>query len=213
LEVHWQETGDDAMSGMTPSKPVAEGQIGKINDLLAAKLRKSGLQSDSVQQVLEHQGGQLATDLLAVIRRYTDAVSNTISRCVTVDRSLSPEQALVATGRKQYVNDTVVKTMPNGEGDEMDVFFFNLGRWISDDNLEKEYAARGLVPCDPYTLAKVNQDDPAFADQHPNGTHWKDGDDKWCFAAFLRWNDGRSVGVDRHGIAWSGRWWFAGVRK
>jgi hypothetical protein len=41
---------------MTPSKPIIEGQIGKINDLLAAKLRKSDLESHSVQKVLEYQG-------------------------------------------------------------------------------------------------------------------------------------------------------------
>lgn len=200
------------MSNMTPSKPIAEGQIGKINDLLSAKLRKSGMQSDPIQQVLEHQGGQLATDLLAVVRRYVDAESELISRWATVDHSLSSRQALEATGRNLHVNDDVVKTMPNGDSDE--VFFFNLGRYINDDNLEKEYEARGLVPCDPFTLAKVNQDDPAFADEYPNCTHWGRGDDgTWASAAFDRFIGERRVDVRRCGGDWSDSWWFAGVRK
>jgi hypothetical protein len=45
-----------------------------------------------------------------------------------------------------------------------------------------------------------NAADPAFADEYPNGTHWKNVYDKYCFAAFDRWDDERRVFVNRGGI-------------
>jgi hypothetical protein len=79
--------------------------------------------------------------------------------------------------------------------------------------LDKEYERRGLKPADPYTLAAVNEADPAFADKHPNGTHWKDADDKWRYAAFYRWSDERRAHVYRSDYDWDDRWWFPGFRK
>ena len=58
-----------------------------------------------------------------------------------------------------------------------------------------------------------NINDPAFADEHPNGTHWKNADDKWCFVTFNHWIDERYVYVDRDDGGWRAYWWFAGVRK
>lgn len=200
------------MSDMIPS-PITENQIGKMNEIFSAKLRKAELQSGPVQQVLEYRGGQLAVDLLAVVQQHVDAESTMISRNTVVDRFLSPQQALEATGRKQYLANNVVKTMSNGKGDKAEVFFFNLGCWISDDDLGKEYVKRGLVPCDSHTLSKVNQDDPTFADDHPNCTYWKDGDGRWCFAIFFCWLGERRVYVYHDDDDWDGAWWFAGVRK
>jgi hypothetical protein len=91
--------------------------------------------------------------------------------------------------------------------------FFKLNRYVSDADLDKEYELRGLKPADPYSLAAVNEDDPAFADDHPNGTHWKDGDGNWCYAVFRRWFDERDVFVSRDGNGWDDGWWFAGLRK
>jgi len=59
----------------------------------------------------------------------------------------------------------------------------------------------------------VNEADPAFADEHPNGTHWKDAEGKWCFVAFVGWDDERRVNVHRSGLDWNAYWWFACVRK
>lgn len=138
---------------------------------------------------------------------------NQIIRHAIVNRTRTPQGALDATGRKQYTDTDVVAEMPQGDGDETDVVFFKLGRYISDDDLEKEYEMRGLMPADPYALSAVNEADPAFADEHPNCTHWKDKDGKWCYAAFDRWVDDRNVHVDRLGHGWDDRWWFAGRRK
>ena len=104
--------------------------------------------------------------------------------------------------------------MPRGEGDEAEVFFFKLGRYVNDADLEKEYELRGLKPADPYSLAAVNEADPAFADDHPNGTHWKDKSGNWCSARSYQWGAGeRCVNVYRYDFDCFDYCFFAGVRK
>ncbi|MEK7509154.1 MAG: hypothetical protein AAB605_00395 [Patescibacteria group bacterium] len=194
-------------SGMT------EGQIENVLDKLRASLRKhrSEFSSDVAQQVCGVEN--LGMELFAVVREHAERFSDMIIRCVQVNRARAPQDALKATGRNLYVNDAVVKTMPKGEGDEAEMHFFKLDRWTSDEDLKQEFDKRGFKAADPYSLAAVNEADPVFADTHPNGTHWKDASGKWCYAAFYRWHDPHHVHVHRHGHDWSGRWWFAGVRK
>ena len=199
---------------MIPSdETISAGQVGKIQEDLGAALRKSGLLREPVQQVIENQSAALNTELVAVVRKYVEMVSNIIVRRVPVNILRTPQQALDATGHKQYTNNDVVAAMPKGAGGEVEVHFFKLDRYISENDLEDEYASHGLKPADPYSLAAVNEADPAFADEHPNGTHWKDAKGKWCFAAFDRWDDGRELSVDRYDNDWLDYWWFAGVRK
>jgi hypothetical protein len=144
---------------------------------------------------------------------HVEKFANMISRRVKVNRNHSPEEMLNSTGRKQYTDHDVVKRMPKGEGEEVDVIFFKLGRYVTNYELEKEYELRGLKPADPYSLGAVNEADPAFADSHLNGTQWKDALGKWCYIAFRRWRDGPFVRVVRHDDGWGDRWWFAGLRK
>lgn len=201
------------METHNPIEPITDGQIGKVKELLDAKLRKykKELPSNLVQQVLGDP--KLTDELLSVIRKRIEAISDMIVRTVKVNRNRSAKEALKVTGRNQYVDDSVVKAMPKGEGEETEVVFFKIGRQVSDDELDKEYELRGLKPADPYSQAAVNEADPAFADEHPNGTHWKDKDGKWCFATFDRFADERFVVVSRRGRDWGDGWWFAGVRK
>lgn len=206
---------------MTPSagsKTTTPGQIDKAVANFRALLEKHAgeFDTEAVQTVLGQS--ELAGEQLAIFRRRVEAVSNLIIRCVKVDRSLTPQQALDATGRKQYTNRQVVDSMPPGEGYEVEVVFFKLdlserNGYISGHDLEKEFELRGLIPTDPFSLAAVNRDDLAFADEKPNAAHWKDADGNWCFAAFNRWDDEREVLVDRHDHDWDDRWWFAGLRK
>jgi len=202
---------------MNPSiEPITEGQIGKLNELIRARLLKSSsqFQKDPFQDVLEHQGEELINEIITVIIKKVDAVSGMIIRHVSVNRKRSPKEMFDATGRSKYVDDDVVVDIPRGEGEETDVIFFKLDYSPSDDNLEKEYEIRGLKPADTYSQAAVNEADLAFADTHPNGTHWKDKNGKWCFAAFEQWIDGwRLVLVNRSDGDWTDRWWFAGLRK
>lgn len=201
---------------MTPSKSMTDGQMAKIKETLEAALRKAALPSEFVQQVLatKGQGDLMIAEMVAVVRKFVEGVSKLIIRRVTVNRARKPQEVLDATGRTQYTDPKVVADMPHGEGDgETEVVFFQVGRFISDADLDKEYELRGLKPADPYSLAAVNEADPAFADEKPNGTHWQDAEGKWCYATFNRWHDERKVHVDRSGFDWRGDWWFAGVRK
>jgi len=193
---------------------MTDGQIDKAVDAYRTMLRKhrAELGSGSVQQVLT-QPNYLG-EQVGVLRRFVKAVSNIIICCAKVNRSQKPQEAIKATGRVQYVSNDVVASMPHGESEDVEVVFFNLGCFVSDNDLEKEYELRGLKPVDPYSLAKVNEDDPAFADTKPNATHWKDSNGKWCYAAFSQWHgSGRHVYVRRNDNDWDDGWWFAGLRK
>ena len=171
------------------------------------------------EALLNKLGGQeVALDILRGVMEVVIKVMDTLTRHVVVNRDRTPQQVLDATGRKQYTDSTVVAGMPHGEGEKKEIVFFKLnlsdrGGSISDDDLEKEFGLRGLIPSDPYSLAAVNEADPAFADEHPNATHWKDAGGKWCFAAFGRWAGERFVYVHRYAYGWSDCWWFAGLRK
>jgi hypothetical protein len=208
---------DDAMAKiMSPSteqKMMTAGQVDKAVANFRVLLEKHAPEfpSEAVQTALGQPG--LVGEMFAVFRKHVEAVSNMITRRVKVNRNREPRAVLDATGWKQYTNSAVVSAMPHGEGEEVDVVFFKLDRFVSDVDLEKEYELRGLKPADPYSLAAVNEVNPAFADEHLNSTHWLDADGKWCFAAFGRWGVERSVNVDRDGRGWDNDWWFAGLRK
>lgn len=197
---------------MTPSE-LSDGQIAKFSEAYAALLRKhrNELGSDEAQQVLGSP--QYLQAQLGVVRKFIEAVSSLIRRLVSVNRERAPEAAIAATNRKQYVTASVVKTMPRGEGSEEEIILFKVGCDLTDEELKQEYELRGLVPASPFGLAALNESDPAFADDHPNATVWIDSEGKWCYAAFYRWDDDRSVNVYRGDDDWGDGWFFAGLRK
>lgn len=130
-----------------------------------------------------------------------------------INKDISARKALEKTGFTLYVTDEVLENAPKGKGD--DIEFFTLGKYVTDDELEKEYEFRGLVPCDLWTLAYAHEKDKNLAEQKQyTATHWKDKEGKWCCVAFDRWgDDGRGVSVVRGGFDWYGDWWFGGSRK
>lgn len=213
LESDAQKKEDDAMAQTVTPSDITSGQIGKIQEILGAGLRKAGLPSDAVQQVIEHRGDELVGELVDTVRRYTEAYIGMIVRRVRVDRTRTPQATLDATERKPYANHDVVATMPRGEGEEVDVYFLHLGRYLSNEEQDWELERLGFKPADSYSLAAVNEADPIFADTHPNATHWKDANGKWCYFACSRWRGGRYVDVDRRDFNWDDDWWFAGLRK
>jgi len=204
---------------MTTSS-MTEGQIGRALEIFRAQLVKHTTEFSSEAVQLAFGQSELGYDLLGAFRRRVEAVSNLIIRHVRVDRSLEPQQLLDATGRVQYTDRNVVSSMPRGQEDEGDVFFFkprdeayDEDGLISDDALESEYEFFGFVPVDSYKLAQVHIDDPAFSDKEPSATHWRNSHGQWCYAIFDRWNDGRRVIVDRDDYRWNRDYRFAGVRK
>ena len=207
------------MTQIMTATEMTDGQIENAVNKLRDAMRKhrSEITSDVAQQVLGVEN--LGMMMFTPFRERAEAVSNLIVRKDKVNRGRSQQEAIEATGRAQYTDRKVVDAMPKGEGDEVEVVFFKpdlsqRNGFISDDDLEKEFELRGLKPADPISVAAVNEADPAFADEKPHGTHWKDAKGNWCYAAFSRWSGKRGVSVDRHGaFDWSGSWWFAGVRK
>ncbi|MEX1112282.1 MAG: hypothetical protein WEC84_02360 [Candidatus Andersenbacteria bacterium] len=203
---------------MTPlvSTAVTAEQIRKLQKLLSARLREFGFPSETklVQWALETQGSAIADEMVAALSKRVWAMKRVIVRSVRVNRLRTPQKALDATGHQQYAtNPAVVALMPQGEGEEeIDVYFF-YSSFVSDAEVEKEYALCGLVPADPYSLAAVNEDDPSFVVDHPNVTHWKDTSGKWYSAAFYEWDGERRVSVNYLGPDPHRNWWCAGLRE
>ena len=206
------------MTKIMTATEMTDGQIENAVNKLRDAMRKhrSEITSDVAQQVLGVEN--LGMMMFTPFRERAEAVSNLIVRTAKVNRDRSEQEAIEATGRAQYTDRKVVDAMPKGEGDEVEVVFFKpdlsqRNGFITDDDLEKEFELRGLKPADPISVAAVNEANPAFADERPHGTHWRDTKGNWCYAAFDRWGGGRGVSVNRSGSGWDGLWWFAGVRK
>ena len=130
----------------------------------------------------------------------------TVIRRATVDRSRTPQEVVDATGRREYIDKDVLATMPLGEGDEVDVYFIPAKRFVPASEVPAFLAQYGLVP-DPRAQAAVNEADPAFADEHPNGSQWGNS----CCLLFNRWDDGRRVFCNRYDGDWDDDWFQSGV--
>ncbi len=182
------------------SRPITKGQVDKFIEVVGAKLRKSDLPSNLVQRVLEKQKGALAEGFVKKLGWLVEKegrASTIIVRTAMVDpnRDLAATvKALEAVGfyasysmRSDMPNETwMTQSMPKATSDEVEVHFFNLGcpqdgeylisvgsnSQVEGIDIDKEYEVRGLKPVDPYTLAALNEADPAFARKYPNGTHW-----------------------------------------
>jgi len=205
---------DDAMAkAVSPSDDlITKGQAGKFVDLLVSALFKSGLPSKETQLVLETQGAKLTGQFIALVQAQVYLVSKFVHRTVSVNRTLSPKAAIAATGRNQYLTDSVVASMPQGKGDTVDITFIPLKKWMDDKSIDKLLMEHGLVAVDPFALAACNAVEPDFTDKHLCFTHWQDTKGEWCYAAFDGSSDERRVRVHRYDSGWDRRWWVAGVR-
>lgn len=136
-----------------------------------------------------------------------------ITRTVAVNRTRTNEEAMAATGRKQFLIADVISTMPRCE-DDFSATFVSLNRKVHVAKLDNELAKLGWeLVVDPVGLAAINEADPAFADTYPNGTQWKDAEGNYCYVVFNGRGDERAVGVNRARGYWSCRKWFACRRK
>src|SRR5437879_6368519 len=149
---------------VTPSKTITKGQAGKFADVLINALCKSNLPSEPTQQVIETHGAALAAEFVALVQKRVETNSDLLMPHVKIDRSRTQQAMIDATDRAKYLDGSVVKMIPKGEGAEADVYFFKVGRYLPVADLAKEYELRGLVP-DHYAQAAVNEADPAFADE------------------------------------------------
>ncbi len=187
-------------------------QIGIIKRTLEEALHKSKIPSAPTSEVLRHESAELAIDLVYVIRKHVESRSSIISRSVSV-RNRTPEEVYVhgMSWRNKHISVNVIASMPKRRAEEVEVTFFKVSRKMSDEELEKEFKKRRLVPVDPVTLAAVNEADETFGDTRPNGTHWKDEDGNWCRAIFGFFNKRRYMDVFSCHMGWDESFWVGGV--
>ncbi len=193
---------------MTPSG-MTIGQVEKAVAGYRAMLVKhaSDFQSEAAQSVLG--SSDFTKEQFKLFRDRVEAQSTIITRTAPVDRTRTPKEAMLATGRIPYLDDVVVADMPLGVGDTVTMSFYRFGRRIACNKLNEELAKVGFeLVVDPMGQAAVNEADSEFADEHPNGTQWKTADGKYCYAVFDRWSDERRVYVGQSDDGWYDGWWF-----
>jgi hypothetical protein len=111
------------------------------------------------------------------------------------------------------MDPSVVDTMPRGEGEDVELEFFELDYDSTPRELDAEYERRGLK-ADPFALAKHMADNPASADVRSVACQWDLGEDgEASYAVFHRWDGELSVDVFRGGGRWQCGYRFAGVCK
>lgn len=200
-------------------------QISRIKKLVGMHLQTAALPDDLIKKMLAMQNDALVEELMAIIRKRVESVSNMFVRRVAVNRARTPEETLNATGRKIEIPDTVylenmrfLQRIPRGKEVEVDVHFFTVNHYsnFSSPELDKEYALRCLKPADPYSLAAAIEADPLFFDRQEVGTHWKMHLSSWGFMKFYSRDGVGYLKMDclMGGSLWSpNSCWFAGVRK
>ncbi|MCI5108576.1 MAG: hypothetical protein MRY49_01885 [Candidatus Pacebacteria bacterium] len=201
---------------MTTSKqkPMTDGQIedlvGKFRD--AVRKHRDELGSEAVQYVLGTDNlGMVLFDPFRKLVEMMNAIS--ICNVTGVNRTQSPQDALDATGRKQYTTQSVVDSMPRGGGENVELKFFELDYNPSTNELDAEYKRRGLR-ADPIALCKYMEVNPTFADERPVACQWGLGKGGAAFhASFYRWSLDRSVRVFCSDDQWDRFFRFAGVSK
>jgi hypothetical protein len=201
------------MSPSVSPTPITAGQIGKIQELIGAGLRKSRLQSQPVQELLETRADLLVDTIVEFIQRRAEEISSMLVHHVeNVDRGVSAYDLLKLTQRKLHVEHPLANSLPRDGRESDDVFFFRIPRGTRNIDLEQVFAKRGLKPADPYALAQVNLDDEAFSGRYPNATYWRDEMGRFVGLAFYEKDGARSIIVDSSDGVWHDQWWLAGVR-
>lgn len=189
---------------------------------LVSEVEKLGGTAKDLHRLVTPEGMNIIKMMAAlIVRKGTKPVATVaqvtgdmITRVGLVDYTRTPQNAIKATGRVEYLNKSALETMPaRGKGiQKVTVVFFEADQELSDDELAVLFANHGIEP-DPYAVAAVNEADPVFADEYPNSTHWK-VKGKWYFIAFGKSSGGRDVSVCSADDDFVGTLrWFGGVRK
>lgn len=131
---------------------------------------------------------------------------------VQVNRKLRPWQLVDSLGstRERLVEMRLVDTLPRGEGDVVNVHFFQKQRKMRTHDLAAEFQQRNLKP-DPYAQATIKLVDPAFVSAHPNVAAWKNGPDEWCYFGLGSRDPEMRTMLCLGPASFGPKWWFAGV--
>jgi hypothetical protein len=200
--------------------PINLIQISSISSILENHLldKQNELPSEFVGNTLINNGEALAKELFLVVQKYVEQGSPIIVRFVkNVDRSVSPEEAVKASGIKfsnNYPNG--VAQMPRGVGSDVEVIFFQIDNgqhFLKNETVLEEYEARGLDPVDPYTLIEINKENPAFLSKYKNTTQWKDINGLFWKIEFHLFFTDPHIFICPMDEESRKEMWFAGVRK
>lgn len=202
-------------SGMT------DGQIDNaVNKLRAAMLKnRNSIGRGVAQEILGMSN--VGMILFETFREAAEARDGLISRQVRVNRNRTPQEMLDATGFNQCGYIDFIETMPRGEGDEVEVVFFQPKAWECDRDgnlmqaldLEKALARRGLVRADPYSVAAVYEADSDFIDNKAVIVHWDTTlSERSPSACFYSSEGNRKVRLSNFCSHGGIRQWCAGIR-
>jgi hypothetical protein len=185
----------------------------KVVEAALAHLAEMG--HEAAQQALGHPN--IGTMMFAKFKEVGTQLAGQVVRLVRgINRSRTPEEVLIDTGRKVYSNPAVVATMPRGTKSSARLHIFDVDKSkykngvLTCAGLAEEFKQRGLR-ADVEVLADYLKKNPAAADEKWLACQWVDADGNYCCAAFSRWGDERYVNVDRRDHDWDGDWSFAGV--
>lgn len=204
---------------MTTSK-MSDGQVERAVELFEAQLRKQASRFSREAVQMAFSDSTLSVEWVRVLSSRVKKIECMIVRHVeNVDRTRSPHEVLDAFTCLKHICRDCVDAMPRGTGSGADVYFFKLKfkrgiyHYVEDAYLAREYALRGLIPADPYSLAQVNLDDPDFADNHPNTTQWRDIDGGVVYLLFDSNNVDSRLGLHSTAHNLNKDFWYAGLRK
>lgn len=190
---------------------ISDGQIENAAQKFRDALRKQRAELNSAAFQIALETPNLGMRFLQPLRDLTEMYIDAIVRRVAVNRNRTSRQMVEATGRTIYADDLSLVGMPCGKGEEVEVFFFKLGKETTREELKQALKLRDLVT-DPYAQAAVNELEPTFADTYPNISQWDLGGRCFC-QTFIRWGDSRSVNVRRSDNKLDAYWWACGVKK
>lgn len=204
----------------TKNTPVVEAtlatgeQIEHIMDMWRRRLKGRNVTLAEANHIIQNGNLYLpvmdkAADVL--VGQVRSNMQNAIVRMVrNIRRNRTPQEVIDATGRNKYVTDSVVATMPVGQGpEEVELTYRRLGRYMTAEELDNFMIG---FKADPQAQAADNEADPEFADKHPNISQWDRDDKISSYLAFYRWRVWRRVDCGRSGSRFGGDWWVCGVR-
>lgn len=128
---------------MTPSNTITAGQIAKLQDRFAARLRKSNLRGDLVQQVIEAHGDAIADEMVVALRNRVEAMLVLVPRepfAITISRERDPDKYFrdreglwVWGGMRELV---VANSNAAEVGAKFDLAVADLGKDVTDTRIE-----------------------------------------------------------------------------
>ncbi|MCA9360623.1 hypothetical protein H6785_01260 [Candidatus Nomurabacteria bacterium] len=173
---------------------------------------KSGLPGNVVQRVLETQGKEIVAQFVGIVRERVEAIEKRIVRLVEgIDRGQTAKEAIESTGRNFYGDISHAIRLPIGTGDTENVTFIPLEKRMSPGAVDSLVEDGGYKYASLHAVAKHNKDHPDFAEKVQHFIQSRDKEGRHSYAAFLRWNDDRSVDVDRYEVDWRDDWFVAVV--